>query len=179
MIFLVGYRAVGKSTIGRLLGQELSLDFIDLDDWICDNARKSVPEIVESEGWAGFRKREYDALVETSFMVDTVVATGGGAVLHETIWPVLKECGYVVWLTARTKTLCERLAADYGQRPSLTDAGLLQEIEAVLTERLPLYTKVADLIIQTDDMSIDDAVQKISQEFKAFSYRKVQQKLGA
>lgn len=180
MIFLVGYRAVGKSTIGRLLAQELLMDFIDLDDWICDNARKTVSEIVDSEGWTGFRKRENDALIEASFMVDTVVATGGGAVLHEEIWPELKGCGFVVWLNARVETLCDRLTvADNGHRPSLTGGGLLKEIETVFAARLPLYKEIADLTVQTDDMSIGDAILEISTEFKGFSCRKVKQKLGA
>ena len=167
MIFLVGYRAVGKSTIGRLLAKELSLDFIDLDDWICDNANMSVSAIVQREGWEGFRMREHAALLEMTTQLKTVVATGGGAVLHQEIWPSLQKVGLVVWLQATTETLCGRLLkADSALRPSLTGAGLIEEIETVLKVRLPLYARVADSTVATDNISIDQAVEKIASIYR-------------
>ena len=167
MIFLIGYRAVGKSTIGSLLAKKLSLDFIDLDDWICDNASMSVKAIVESEGWEGFRRREYAALLEMTTRSNTVVATGGGAVLHQTLWPTLQKVGLVVWLQATTATLCDRLlTTDSALRPSLTGAGLIEEIEAVLKERLPLYAAFAGSCVATDDISIDEAVEKIASLYR-------------
>ena len=177
MIFLVGYRAVGKSTIGRLLAEELSLDFIDLDDWICDNASMSVADIVKNEGWEGFRERESAALLEMATRSNTVVATGGGAVLHQKIWPALQKTGLVVWLQATTETLCNRLLqTDSALRPSLTGVGLVEEIEAVLKERLPLYALVAESTVATDDISIEKAVEKIVSIYKDSPQRVVSTK---
>ena len=83
LIFLVGPRACGKTTIGRLLAQRLALPFIDTDHYLLEQAGRTVAEIVEAEGWPGFRKRESDALraVTAIRRQGAVIASGGGMVL--------------------------------------------------------------------------------------------------
>ncbi len=167
MIYLVGYRAVGKTTVGRRLAQKLCWDFVDLDEWICDNAGRAVAEIVDDEGWEGFRRREQDVLRQSFNLSNTVISTGGGAVLHQEIWTERSVDSLTVWLTADTKILCDRLMNGAPeQRPSLTGAGLLEELETVLKERLPLYSCVADISVATDDSSIDDIVSEIISAYR-------------
>lgn len=167
MIFLIGYRAVGKTTVGRRLAEEFCWEFIDLDEWICDNADRTVAEIVEDEGWQGFRRREKELLRQSFSLKNSVISTGGGAVLHQEIWPEKDDNSLTVWLTADTQVLCQRLMnGEPGQRPSLTGAGLLEELETVLQERLPLYSAVADITVATDDSSIEEIVDKIVTAYK-------------
>ncbi|CAG35550.1 shikimate kinase [Desulfotalea psychrophila] len=164
MIFLVGYRAVGKTTLGKKLAREIGADFVDLDRYICEAAGRTVEEIVAVEGWQGFRLREREAMLAVAAEErHLVVATGGGAVLHQDLWPMLKKKGFVVWLTAEQGTLCKRLsrrAQDPG-RPSLTGQEMSAEVEKVLRERLPLYDAVADVSVATDRLSIVDAIEQV------------------
>lgn len=163
MIYLVGFRATGKSTIGRLAAPELGMDFIDLDTLLCEEAGMSVDEIVAEEGWPGFRAREKNILLRTAYMSNTIVATGGGAVMHQDVWPILKKGGVVVWIDATEDEVFRRLSKkknDSG-RPALTDQSLREEIASVLGERLPLYAKIADVTLTTDSGSVARVVSEL------------------
>jgi len=78
-IFLIGFMASGKTTVGRLLAERLDWTFVDLDKVIEDEAERTVAEIFASEGEPGFRKRETEALRDVVKRRKVVVATGGGA----------------------------------------------------------------------------------------------------
>ncbi len=82
-IFLIGFMASGKTTVGRLLAERLEWAFVDLDKLIEDGAAQTVADIFAAEGEAGFRKRETEALREVAKRRKTVVATGGGAPCRE------------------------------------------------------------------------------------------------
>src|SRR5450755_42182 len=82
-IFLVGFMATGKTTVGRILAARLGWRLVDLDDVIAREAGRTVPEIFEAEGEAGFRAREARALAAASAERRAVVATGGGAGCRE------------------------------------------------------------------------------------------------
>jgi len=74
--------------------------------------------------------------------IGKVIATGGGAILHQDVWDRFKASGWVVWLTSDLESICKRLADDPaspGQRPSLTGGDIREEVASVLAEREPLY----------------------------------------
>ncbi|WP_291303470.1 shikimate kinase AroL [Desulfovibrio sp. MES5] len=147
LIFLVGPRACGKTTIGRLLAQRLALPFVDTDHYLLEQAGLTVAQIVEAEGWPGFRKRESDALraVAAIHPQGAVIATGGGMVLDEQNRAFMREQGHVFYLSAPVEALAARLASNplAAQRPSLTGADIRDEVWQVLQERLPLYHETA------------------------------------
>ena len=151
LIFLVGPRACGKTTIGRLLAQRLALPFIDTDHYLLEQAGRTVAEIVEAEGWPGFRQRESQALRDVAKIHTDgcVVATGGGMVLAEANRTFMRQHGVVFFLDAPVQVLAERLGRTplNSQRPSLTGKGLVEEISEVLNERRPLYEAAAHHVV--------------------------------
>ena len=151
VIFLVGARACGKTTVGKALAKKLKLPFADTDQHLLDNAGRSVDQIVEAEGWAGFRQRESAALreVTNARTHGGVISTGGGMVLAEANRVFMRQYGMVVFLDAPVEVLAERLGRNplNSQRPSLTGKGLVDEIGDVLNERRPLYEAAAHHIV--------------------------------
>lgn len=147
LIYLIGYRATGKTTIGAMLASRLSCPFYDLDACLCQRTGKSVAEIVAQRGWEEFRNLEAENLraVTAEAGINAVLATGGGIVVTPENIPFMRGHGLVFWLHAPEHILVGRLRASPipGQRPSLTGGGLLEEIAAVLGERIPLYESCA------------------------------------
>lgn len=168
-VYLIGGRAVGKSSIGMKLAQKLGYEFLDTDTLITEKCGRSVAEIVESEGWPAFREYEKLVLWQLVGREACVVATGGGAILHREVWLELKKQGLVVWLTADLSILTERIAGDQcsdTQRPSLTGKDVCLELEEVLKERNPLYRETANCIIDSGAMMVYDAVLAIEEIYR-------------
>jgi len=164
-IILTGYRACGKSLVGRLLAQRFEIDFLDMDKEIEARAGCTINEMVAQHGWPFFREREQQLLAELVTRDRLVVATGGGAIMHEEIWQQLQATGLVVWLRADTETIAARLAGDVataGQRPSLTGDSVVREIETVLAERTPLYKKGSHLAIDTGSRTPEQIVELVA-----------------
>ncbi|MDO7653173.1 MAG: shikimate kinase AroK, partial [Porticoccus sp.] len=147
-LFLVGPMGAGKTTIGRFLADYLSLEFIDLDAEIETRCGANIPWIFDVEGEAGFRKRESQILEEVTTRSGILLATGGGAVLDESNREILKQRGYVAYLSASVEQLLERTANDRS-RPLLQVDNPREVIEKLIAERDPLYREVADLVVVT------------------------------
>jgi starch synthase len=152
-IVLTGFRATGKTSVGRVLADKIGYMFIDTDILLCKRLGATVAEIVNQHGWAFFRREERRVLEEMAVTTDqAVIATGGGAIEHSASWQQLRQNSYVVWLDADIDTIASRLQNDpqsAGQRPSLTGAAPIKEIVALLTKRRPLYRAGADLRVET------------------------------
>lgn len=159
-LFLVGPMGAGKSTIGRQLATVLKKDFKDSDHEIVARTGASIPLIFEIEGEEGFRKREAAMIDELTHLDDIVLATGGGAVLREENRERLKERGVVIYLYASLEQLFERTRRDRN-RPLLQTDNPKARLEALLSERDPIYREVADMVVHTDDRSIRSVVKEI------------------
>jgi shikimate kinase len=168
-IILTGYRATGKSSIGKILADLLGFGFIDTDQTIEKRQGETITEMVGRGGWDLFRRKEEDMLLELVRSRNKVIATGGGSVMHENAWEKLRQNALAVWLTADVKTICQRLAADSETdelRPALTEMGTLDEISMVLTQRRPLYEKSSDLTINTEGKTPQEVAEFIVAELK-------------
>ncbi len=147
-VYLIGPRASGKTSLGRLLAERLGRAFVDLDEVFRETRGETIAALVAREGWERFREIERDILAEAGKTPGRVVATGGGVVLLPENRTVLAR-GLVIYLQADPARLAERLMADFnpGQRPSLTGLELLEEIRTTLAEREPLYLSTAQVIL--------------------------------
>lgn len=169
-VILTGYRATGKSTVGRELAARLGFEFLDMDKAIEEQEGASIRQLVAEHGWDYFRQRERELLTGLIPRGSLVVATGGGAILQQDIWRRLMQAGLCVWLTADQEVICQRLAADASsdeQRPSLTGIDIGREVHAVLSEREPLYRQGSHIAIDTTGRSIDSIVTEIITAFNA------------
>ena len=153
-IALIGYRATGKTTVGRILAKRIGRSFHDCDAEIEHRAGRSIRTIFEREGEAVFRDLESQTICDLCQQrPEAILATGGGAILRETNRQALARFGTVIWLTASSEILVERLRKDPNSRPALTAAGLLDEVAIILEAREPLYRDAADMIV---DASLAD-----------------------
>ena len=144
-IVLIGMRAAGKTTLGRALAGRLSRPFVDIDELIGELAGRPADEVLARDGEPAFRALEERALRIAARGTDTVVATGGGAVLHREAFASLADGALVAWLDAPASVLAERAAQR--PRPPLTDRPLPEETALLLASRAPLYREVADIIV--------------------------------
>ncbi|MCC6419541.1 MAG: shikimate kinase [Gemmataceae bacterium] len=163
VIFLVGYRGTGKSTVARLLAERLGWDWVDADAVLEERYGQTIRQIFAAEGETGFRDKEDAVLEDLSRGQRRVIATGGGVILRETNRQRLRAAGRVVWLVADARTIWERLQRDPTtgeRRPALTVGGLA-EVEQLLQVREPLYRACADLVVDTVGRSPAEVVAAI------------------
>jgi shikimate kinase len=140
-IFLIGFMASGKTTVGRLLAERLDWNFVDLDKVIEDGAGKTVADIFAAEGEAGFRSRETDALREVAKRRKTVVATGGGAPCREENIAAMLAAGRVLWLEISAEEAVRRAGKASG-RPLLDgEADPVAAARKLLEARRPFYKR--------------------------------------
>lgn len=173
LIILVGYRGVGKTTIGKQLARSLGYAFCDTDEEVVRLEGEDIASIVVRFGWQGFRSKEYSVLQRLKKLTRTVVATGGGAIEHGDIWPELqRHHAVVIWLHATQHVILRRINQDsysLRQRPSLTDEVQAQEIITMLAKRNPLYRRAAHLEIDSGMLSVNQAVAEIRRFLSASS----------
>ena len=163
-ILLVGYRATGKSAVGRLLAEALGMSCVDMDRVIVEEANCSISRIVENHGWPYFRGLETNLLIRLSQGTEFVIATGGGVVLDPENRKLMRKMGQVIWLQADIDIIVQRLRQDTvsaEQRPAFSDQSMSDETAAVLKERTPLYESVSDVTVDTSLKGIGECVDEI------------------
>ncbi len=163
-IALIGYRATGKTFLGRILARALRLPFVDMDQELTRILGTSIQEWVSAFGWESFRQAESELLGALARKPPMVVATGGGVVLSASNRLILRRHFHVIWLQASFETICRRLGDDpatASQRPALTRLTPEEEIRSLLASRLPLYTEVAHFTLSSDVDSPSLTVQRI------------------
>ncbi len=166
-IFLIGPMGAGKSTIGRLLSQELHYTFLDADRFLEERQGVSIRELFAQRGEAFFRDCESQLLDELTQRPALVLATGGGVVLRPGNRTHLKTRGIVVYLRASLQVQWQRLQYDQ-ERPLLQVADSQAELAKIAQLRNPLYAITAHITIDTDCRSPHLLVRKIIKSLKYF-----------
>lgn len=150
----------GKSTVGRFLADKLHYQFLDSDQVIEDKTGATIPMIFDIEGESGFRAREKAAIDDLTQQSEIVLATGGGAILNPENRKNLRSRGFVVYLKSSVDSLVQRTRHDRN-RPLLQTENPEQVLRKLIEERGPLYEEVADLVIQTEQVSVHRVVKQI------------------
>lgn len=158
-IFLTGFMGSGKTTIGRLLSEELNLPVVDTDQYIEKQLNKTIREIFEKEGEEKFRTYEHHFL-KTLTVKDTIITTGGGIVLNPKNRKWMKDHGIVIYLHCDLEEIFQRLEQDT-TRP-LLDGDKQQNIKRIYMERIDLYRE-AHYTIDTTSQIPAQIVTKIKQ----------------
>lgn len=159
-IYFIGLMGAGKTTIGKLIAKLNHKSFFDSDHEIEARTGVKIPLIFELEGEAGFRKREKTAIEELCQLNNIVLATGGGAVLLPENRALLKQHGTVIYLRAQVHDLWIRTRFDKS-RPLLQGGDLRRKLEALYTARDPIYSALADHIIDTGKQSANEITHHI------------------
>lgn len=159
-VFLVGPMGAGKSTIGRYLADHLKLRFADTDTEIEARTGADIPWIFDVEGEEGFRDREQQVVEEMTQWDGVVLATGGGVVMRPENRKVLGSRGYVVYLFASLAEQVRRTRKDR-RRPLLQGGNPEETLRALFALRDPLYSEIADLVIETDGCSPRTVAQRL------------------
>ncbi|QFU88734.1 shikimate kinase [Amycolatopsis sp. YIM 10] len=161
---VVGPPGSGKSTVGRLLAQQLGVGFRDTDDDIVDRAGKSISEIFTDDGEPAFRALEEEAVSVALAEHDGVLAVGGGAVLSERTRGRL--AGHtVVFLNVGMAEGVRRTGVS-SARPLLAGVNPRATYKALLEARLPVYREVATIEIGTDELIPADVVTAIEERLR-------------
>ena len=162
-VVLIGYRASGKTSVGRLLADRLGTEFVDTDEIIAHQAGCSIAEIFATEGEEGFRARERAVIGSAVARPGKVISVGGGAVESADNRKRLRDYGKVIWLQAPADVLWRWMQEDADtakNRPNLTQGGLA-EVEEVQARREPLYAETAHVVIQVADLSFEQAAEAV------------------
>lgn len=148
----------GKTTVGRIVADALGCPFVDLDKLIVQRDGRSIKEIFEADGEAFFRRAEEEALADTLKKYaqgDVVLSLGGGTILSAASRALLKEKVLCIWLDAPAEVLRARIGT--GSHRPLADEDFATRLEA----RRPLYEEVAEVTIDTENLSVQDVADEI------------------
>ena len=157
-VVLVGVPGAGKSTVGRALAELLGVGFRDTDADVESTTGRAIADIFVESGEPEFRRLEAEAVSSALAEHAGVLALGGGAVIDPATRTLLVGRP-VVWLRVGLAAASQRAGLS-GARPVLL-GNVRAQMKALMDARAPLYTEVARLIVDTDDLTVDDTVEAI------------------
>lgn len=156
-ITLIGMPGVGKSTLGVVLAKVLGFQFLDSDLLIQKQEKRRLHRIIAEEGIERFKEIE-NSVNASIDVTDTVIATGGSVVYGQEAMEHLKSVGKVVYLKLSYKELKKRIGNLKGRGVVLKEGQTLLDL---YEERIPLYEKYADIVVDEENKSLESALQAV------------------
>ncbi|MBQ8686037.1 MAG: shikimate kinase [Clostridia bacterium] len=158
-VILIGMPTSGKTTIGTELSARIGYGYIDSDSVIVARQGKSLRDLIATLG--NERYLDIEAQVNSQIAAERcVIATGGSAVYRESAVQKLRDNGTVVYLKLSFEEMSKRLG-DYKARGVVLKEGFT--LKDMYDERVPLYEKHADIIVELDGMSIEESVNAVAE----------------
>lgn len=167
-IFLMGYMGCGKSTAGKQLANKLHLNFLDLDKYIEQNYRQSIPTIFRNEGEEKFRELEHLSLQELLKQDNYVLSLGGGTPCFYNNMDLIKKSGISVYLKMSVQSLVNRLIHAKNPRPLIKEM-TERELEEYISAHLPIrehYYSMADYTIKGENLNMGELELLIKDSMK-------------
>lgn len=156
-IILIGMPASGKSTVGRRLAKKLNMDFVDTDNLIEEYERMRLQDIIDNKGNQYFWEVEEKILCSLD-CCDTVIATGGSAILFPKAIEHMKKTGAIIYLE-QSLTLLKKRLYNLDSRGVTLDEG--ESIESLYNYRVPLYKRYSDTTVDVANKSVEDVASEI------------------
>lgn len=162
---LIGYRAVGKTTLGKILAQKYQVPFIDLDEEL-EKILGPISLFWKHYGESEFRLQETQLLEKLlPSLQQTLLACGGGTPLLFRNRELLKQWGRIVWLKRSPEQILQHLKQQ-PTRPALTQQSLEEEVRSLLAIRTPLYEACADISVELLGNSLEEDLHSLAQRIK-------------
>jgi shikimate kinase len=155
-IFLIGFMACGKSTVGPVLAAKLDRPFIDLDPLIEAKAGCTIAELIARAGEERFRQMETETLREAAQNSRAIIAPGGGAITRAENRQLMSQLGITVWLDAPFDLCWRRIEQDATVRPLAPNE---ESARARYEQRLPLY-KEASVRVAISEWQLPDEISE-------------------
>ena len=157
-IFLIGMPGAGKSTIGKILSENLFLPFYDADIYLESSIGKSISSLfIQGEDF--FRDIETEILKKL-VLKKAIIATGGGVIVRKENRELLKKEGFVFFIDRKIEDIKKDIQKEY--RPLLRKG---VSLESLYEERFPLYKEVADFHI-LNKVRISEVIDEIQEKIK-------------
>ena len=163
-IALIGFMGTGKTSVGRLVAEQLHYDYLDTDEVIQTNTGRSITDIFTKDGEPAFRALEQKVVAELASRKNTVIATGGGLPVNPENLASLKTHALVVCLWSSPEKIWERVRHQ-SHRPLLHDENPQAKIRELLAAREPFY-KMADVLLNTELRSVREVAQQVVHQFR-------------
>jgi len=163
-IALIGFMGTGKSTVGRLVAEQLKFDLLDTDALIEERSGKKITEIFAKNGEAAFRELESQLVAELAKRTRVVISTGGGLPTNPANLASLKPHSLVVCLWAAPENIFARVR-EQSHRPLLHDSDPLGRIRSLLAAREKFY-KQADVLLNSDLRSAREVAAQVISQFR-------------
>lgn len=161
---LIGFMGAGKTSVGRLVADQLHFDYLDTDELIVSRTGHSIAEIFQTDGESAFRALERQVVAGLAERTKTLISTGGGLPVNPDNLASLKTHALVVCLWASPEKIWERVK-NQTHRPLLHDPDPRKKIRELLTAREPFY-KQADVLVNTDIRSVREVAQHVVHQFR-------------
>ncbi len=163
-IILTGFMGTGKTAVGKELAKLLNMRLVDVDTEIEQSSKMKITDIFKNFGEPHFRDIETDMIRKLARAKNSVISTGGGAVLREENMRALRETGIIFCLYADPETIISRTKG-CGDRPLLNVEDPLAKINELLRTRMPFYEK-AGIVIDTNGKTPLEVAEEIADIFR-------------
>jgi shikimate kinase len=166
-IFLLGFMASGKSTVGPVLAAKLGRLFIDLDRVIEAKVGSTITELIAREGEERFRQIETETLREAASRGGAIIAPGGGAITRPENRELMSRLGITVWLDAPFELCWRRIQQDGATRPLAPNE---KSARARYEQRAPLYRQASIQVSINQSHSPEDISETIIEKLKPLAH---------
>jgi shikimate kinase len=161
-LVLIGMPGAGKSTIGVVLAKTLGKIFIDTDLLIQQAARRLLQQIIREDGVAAFLAGEERTVLQLT-ADNAVIATGGSVVYSPTAMAHLQRLGIMIYLQLPFVAIESRIT-NMASRGIAIGPG--QQLSDLYRERVPLYEKYADIVLNCNGLTLEEVLTTIIAEIK-------------